>query len=69
MEAMGISSSGLQFSESRTVVGYPGGGSYENHLVSVDFGGGVQEHYDVGLMLRNPWLTALEIDRLRNGQG
>lgn len=64
METMGVSSSGLQMAESRTIVGYPGG-SYENHLITVDFGGGVQERYDVGLMLQNPWLTALEIDRLR----
>jgi hypothetical protein len=64
LEQMGISSAGLQFAETRTVVGYPGG-SYVNHTISVDFGGGVAENYDVGLMLRNPWLTAFEIDRLR----
>ena len=64
LDEMGINSAGLGLSESRTVVSYPGG-SFVNHLINVDFGGGVSENYDVGLMLRNPWLTAFEIDRLR----
>jgi hypothetical protein len=64
LENMGVNAAGMQFRETRTVVGYPGG-SYVNHTISVDLGGGVAENYDVGLMLRNPWLTAFEIDRLR----
>jgi hypothetical protein len=67
LDDMGIGSSGLQFTETRTVVGYPGG-SYVNHMITVDFGGGVTENYDVAGTLRNPWLTAFEIGRLRNGQ-
>ncbi|HET8548976.1 MAG TPA: hypothetical protein VFL57_13260 [Bryobacteraceae bacterium] len=67
LDEMGINSSGLQFTETRTAVGYPGG-FYVNHLITVDFGAGVTESYDVASTLRNPLLTALEIDRLRRSR-
>jgi hypothetical protein len=68
LDAMGISSAGLNLSESRTIVSYPGG-AYVNHLITADFGNGVTERYDVGLMLKNPWLTAFEIGRLQRTLG
>jgi hypothetical protein len=68
LDAMGVSTAGLQLSESRMIVNYPGG-SYVNHLITADFGNGVTEQYDVGLMLKSPWLTAFEIGRLRKTVG
>jgi hypothetical protein len=58
----GIEPSGLNLSYEETTVGYPGG-SYTNRLITCEMSNGSKESYDVGLMMKNPWLTAFEIRR------
>ncbi len=59
----GLDPARFPMTEIHEVVGYPGG-SYMNHQIVVDFGGGLRESYDIGLMLRNPSVTVTEIERL-----
>jgi hypothetical protein len=65
LRATGIDPAALNLTESREIVTYPGG-SYENHLIKADFGDGITERYSVDLMLRNPQVTVVEIQRLMN---
>lgn len=62
LRAAGMNPDGFNLTESREIVGYPGG-SYVNHLITAEFGGGLRECYGVELMLRNPQLTVLEMRR------
>jgi hypothetical protein len=57
---LGISSAGLTFTEQRWTINNPGR-SWENHCVTVDFGNGVKENYDVDLMMQNPQVSAVEV--------
>ncbi len=59
----GLDPARFAMTEIHEVVGYPGG-SYMNHQMLVDFGGGVRESYDIALMLRNPSVTVTEMRRL-----
>lgn len=65
LTAAGLDPTRLSLTESREVVGYPGG-SYVNHVITADFGGGLRECYGVELMLRNPQVTVVEIRRALN---
>jgi hypothetical protein len=58
----GIEPSGLNLYYEEYTVGYPGG-SYTNRYITCELSSGVKESYDVGLMMKNPWLTAYEIRR------
>lgn len=62
LQSAGLDPSRLSMTETREVVGYPGG-SYLNHQILVQFGGGLRESYDVRLMLHNPSVTVTEIRR------
>ena len=66
MEKAGIMSD-IDLAVSDEIVQYPGG-AYRNHQIKADFGNGVTESYSVDLMMKNPWLTALEMKRLMTGQ-
>ena len=61
----GVPAGGLQFSYSDDTVAYPGG-SYQNRQVTVQ-AGGRKEQYSADLMLQNPWITAVEVQRLIRG--
>lgn len=63
LAAAGLDPARFSLSEVREVVNNPGG-SWVNHLIAVDFGGGLRENYDVGLMRRNVSVTVTEIRRL-----
>jgi len=58
----GIEPSGLNLYYEESTVGYPGG-SYTNRCITCELPNGTKESYDVGLMMKNPWLTAFEIGR------
>jgi len=62
LSAAGLDPNRFSLTESSEVVNYPGG-SYVNHLITADFGGGLRESYGVELMLRNPQVTVVEIQR------
>ncbi|MBI4877544.1 MAG: hypothetical protein HY822_23180 [Acidobacteria bacterium] len=62
LRKVNIEPSGLNLYYEENVVGYPGG-SYVNRLITCELSEGNKESYDVGLMLKNPWLTAFEIGR------
>jgi hypothetical protein len=57
-----IEPSGLNLYYEEIPVYYPGG-SYVNRFVTLELAGGRKQSHDVGLMLKNPWLTAFEIGR------
>ena len=65
MQKAGIPSN-IDLTISDEMVQYPGG-AYRNHQIKANFGNGVTESYNVDLMIRNPWLTALEMKRLMTG--
>jgi len=58
----GIDPSGLNLYFEETTVGYPGG-SYTCRYITCELSNGSKESYDVGLMMKNPGLTAFEIRR------
>ena len=58
----GIEPTSLNLYYEESVVGYPGG-SYTNRYITCALPGGITESYDIGLMMKNPWLTAYEIRR------
>lgn len=58
----GIEPSGLNLYYEETTVGYPGG-SYTCRYITCELPNGNKESYDVGLMMKNPGLTAFEIRR------
>jgi hypothetical protein len=62
LRKVGIEPSGLNLNYEETTVGYPGG-SYINRLITCELSNGLKESYDVGLMMKNPGLTAFEIQR------
>ncbi len=62
LRSQGIDPSMLNISYAETPVYYPGG-YYTNRLITLELGNGQKECYDVNLMLKNPWLTALEMRR------
>jgi len=68
LKSAGLDPDRFSFREIREVVGYPGG-SYENHHIAVEVASGVQECYDVALMLRHPEVTVTEIRRLLRTSG
>ena len=57
----GIEPTSLNLFYEESVVGYPGG-SYTNRYITCALPGGITESYDIGLMMKNPWLTAYEIN-------
>ena len=65
LEKAGISSAGMRFSYADDFVTYPGGG-YANRQVTVELPNGRRESYSADLMLRNPQVTVVEIQRLMN---
>ena len=58
----GIEPTSLNLYYEESTVGYPGG-SYTNRYITCALPGGITESYDIGLMMKNPWLTAYEIRR------
>lgn len=63
LRKINIEPSGLNLNYEEYPVFYPGG-SYTNRYITCQLGSdGPKESYDVGLMLKNPWLTAFEIGR------
>jgi hypothetical protein len=58
----GIEPSGLNLYYEETTTGYPGG-SYTCRYITCELPNGNKESYDVGLMMKNPGLTAFEIRR------
>ena len=63
LRKVGIEPSGLNLYYEDSTVGYPGG-SYVNRCITCELSNGYRESYDVGLMMKNPGLTAFEIGRL-----
>jgi hypothetical protein len=67
LKSAGLDPDRFSLTESREVVGYPGG-SYLNHVITAEFGNGLRESYGVQLMLRNPQVTVVEMRRLLASQ-
>lgn len=67
LTSVGLDPDRFSLTESREVVGYPGG-SYLNHVITAEFGNGLRESYGVELMLRNPQVTVVEMRRLLTSQ-
>ena len=63
LEDAGVSTIGMQFSYADDTVIYPGG-SYQNKQVTVQTPNGRKEQYSADLMMRSPWVTVVEIQRL-----
>lgn len=63
LEQAGVNTAGYRFSYSADTVTYPGG-SYPNRQVTVQTASGRTESYSADLMLRNPQVTVVEIQRL-----
>ena len=63
LTAAGLSASGVKFTRSDEMVGYPGG-SYRNHVITAEFSDGRRESFGVDLMMRNPRVTVVELGRM-----
>lgn len=63
LAAAGLPASGVKFTRSDEMVGYPGG-SYRNHVVTAEFSDGRRESFGVDLMMRNPRVTVVELGRM-----
>jgi hypothetical protein len=63
MRRHGMNPGVYNLSYSEQVVAYPGG-SYVNKLITADFGNGKSEQYMADLVLRNPDVAAVEMQRL-----
>jgi hypothetical protein len=62
LRKVGIEPSSLNLYFEETTVGYPGG-SYTCRYITCELPNGNKESYDVGLMMKNPEVTAFEIRR------
>jgi hypothetical protein len=63
LASAGLPASGVKFTRSDEMVGYPGG-SYRNHVITAEFSDGRRESFGVDLMMRNPRVTVVELGRM-----